>query len=521
MMTAGIIIKKVVKDYAKNYLYEKGTEKIIVKRIEKKLQKSYGLKFSQKITNETMIENIRNVLKEELESYNPDTEVNELVTSSLTELLQGQDVILQRLTCLEDVIQELSLMLSSYNNLHLPNTPQKITEDLLAQYLLGESSAASTTLDEWQEEGLLDDMTVKILSKYSFLTSKRNMANSDLVSFIENLKKDIENKELNELKLIVEMTYLLGGPNKTNIGKIDSLISELLMNEEYSKDIHSLLAILHILDRTDKLEVMNPKIQSVLARKMYIETKVQEDEAIRLESLYFAHKLDPSLEFPLDEVQEIIEKARKAGVSGARVKKAIPLRRKIFRFLTGKGYKSNQEIKVTVKNIERLIKRLRKRKFARSTDLLIGELNRLTQELNLISLDLENYRSPLELLDIEELPDLIDDLIEILENPNIRKLPIESRLGVLKCMDNAIHLQNQVALLNSEKLLREGILAISSVHSSVLDLQRSPTKLCELEETLRTVNLPRAPKIDDIKSLPKPKKGKTKKTKITAKRNQN
>ena len=78
-------------------------------------------------------------------------------------------------------------------------------------------------------------------------------------------------------------------------------------------------------------------------------------------------------------------------------------------------------------------------------------------------------------------------------------------------MDNAVHLQNQVALLNSEKLLREGILAISSVHSSVLGQKASQSTISELEETLRTVNLPRAPKMEDIKSLPKPKKGKRKK----------
>ncbi len=117
-----------------------------------------------------------------------------------------------------------------------------------------------------------------------------------------------------------------------------------------------------------------------------------------------------------------------------------------------------------------IIKKLDKRKFARSTQLLKYQLERLTSEMNLMSVYFDDeMKKDRTQVNLDEIIDLLQMLFEILSRKEVYQLDIHTLRSVIELLDASYYLYDLLAVRNSWALLTNYQLNVRSIYSPTLE----------------------------------------------------
>ncbi|MFW9994070.1 MAG: hypothetical protein ACFFD4_18645 [Candidatus Odinarchaeota archaeon] len=529
--TAGALVKKVVSAY----LRDKSSQSVVVKRIEKKM----GVKFFDEPLKESNLEDIRKIIQQELAAFSnaKPAEVDEKIMESFLVLISGQEKLLEKVDGIHGILEELKELdklgkldkldnldkLEFLNKLDDPKVlstlermatvlgfytsqnydkPEEIVSGLVRNTLKGRPEAVNT-YREFVEEGYIPGAVDQTVKEYEYLAQVRE---EEKQRFREILSKfERTGKVDHEIEVYLQVAELF----EIDEFEIDmNYFLDQLLNDEVMRNQFGLLSLTNILDRTGRLKKLSKYQHNRWIDLLKIEFKDATDDIKKLEIIYFLRKL--GYKVPTKLVRKTFEKVRESGFSEKELKERVPLTKRLMRFFKREGIRSKYEVNASIRNLRRLISKLEVRKFKRTTQLLLRQLDAIHHEINLLIVDFEKAREAGKSVEFLDLEDLLVSLNEIIQRPEIRDLRSDSRLRLYQLLDSSLYLQDQVSIHNSITLLETGGMKINSVFSSKLKNYRR-TEYEELKTLLAKIQITETFKQEDVlakitEELPSPSK---------------
>jgi len=530
---AGVLIKKVVTAYLK----DKASQSVVIKRIEKKI----GKEIVDEPLKESNLDDIRTIIQKELATFSnaQPAEVDEKIMESFLSLISGQEELKSRLDGIHDTLEEMKeldkvgmldklenleklKMLDKLDNPRVLSTleslatvlgfyanqnhdkPEELISGLIKNKFKGRPEAEQT-YQEFVDSGEIPGKVDQTVAQYDYLTRAREEEKGRFREILKNFKKT--GKVDHEIETYLQVAELFE-IDEFNVEL--NFFLEVLLKDESIRNQFGLLSLTNILDRTGKLKNLSKYQRNRWIELLRIELKDTEEDVKKLEIVYFMKKLGvtPSKKM----IREVFERVRESGFSEKELKERVPLSKRIMRFFKKEGIRSKYKINASIRNLRRLISKLEERKFKRTTQLLLRQLDVIHAEIKLLTVDFEKAREGKKIVFLD-LEDLLVSLNQIIQRPEIRDLRSDSRLRLYQLLDSSLYLQDQISIHNSIQLLETGGMRVNTIFSSKLDNYRQ-TEYDELKRLLAKIQITETFKQEDLAEkirtdLPPPAKKKS------------
>ncbi len=464
-LTVAALIKAVVAEYTANISRKKIAQSYLVERIDGKLESKFGKDFLKTKLTPDRLKQIREVVHEELGAYSSRRDLDQLITNSLSQLTDEHQQILGKLERVESLLEKISIPLS-YSIAKETNEeiPQELLQGLLEGRLQGKKQSEKV-LNELAEEFRVPDDTITQLENYSFVKQITSEGEKEMNRIVQRFSNSPQ--EINNLSTLMDISSLIIGP-KEHLNDIVSefvfrLIEQGLETSLVEDSIVGFTFLIHRLGKLDDLTESDRLLLSSFLKKRL--TDIENPTRI-LESYFLLTELGYPTEIEPQFVLEIMERHYKQGLSTTKeMSNQLKLSGRLARFLRRLGTKTYKP-EASMRTLRLLIKRLDKRKFVRSTQLLSYQLDRLNTEINLLVAYFEK-KDPAE-EDLNELVEILQLLLEILNRPNVMNLDLKTRKQIVECMDSAYYLYDLLSIRNSWNLLNNYNLDIKSLYTPTL-----------------------------------------------------
>ncbi|MFX0205725.1 MAG: hypothetical protein ACFFDT_07030 [Candidatus Hodarchaeota archaeon] len=484
--------------------------------MKKKIEKKTGKNVFDDQLRESNLEDIRKIVQDELSAYGVSREkVDELIFHTLADLENQHTEILNKLENVENLLEKVVLPLSFQVSLNNPEVPTALIEKMLYEDIRGNPDS-QRVLTEMVEEGTVDSTSVEVVRNYEFLNELIGLENFLFQQFVHALEAGKEN--VNSLPAYLTIMNILGteSENEESKKRLNNFIARLL-TEMADFSTSSLIVFLHILDRLDRFTLLSDASRSLTVNRLLIElNKKDVDDSTKLQTIYFLGHLGGLDRVDYSLIDSILSRATQAAVD----KEPLRLTQRITRWLRKRGSRSPRDIKRSIRVLHTLTRRLELRKFARSTPKLLRELARVNSEINLLILDFERET---EVPALEGFEALLRNLILILQRADYKKFDIETRASFLRTLDNALYLQDLIAVNRARQMAVKGQTVLKSLYRKGEEIGRYRRQTDqELDAILQRIVLESSiedAKASTISSSSKKKvstikKGKKKKTKL-------
>ncbi|NHJ02436.1 MAG: hypothetical protein EAX86_09900 [Candidatus Heimdallarchaeota archaeon] len=473
-LTIGALIKQVLADYTADIAKKKLANSFLIERIDDKLEKKLGKDYLKKRLSDHNLELVRKVLHEELSAFSPRKDIDQLVVNSLRALSDEHQEILLRLDNVESLLEKIAIPLSYTARKEFGDeVPEELLSGLLEGSLKGTESS-KRVLSELTEKQKIPETLMNTISEYQFLSRITQENETEISRLAKKFSKSPD--EINNLSTLMEISTLLTGSEE----KIDNIVSEFVFkliadgldNALIEDSVISFCFLVHRLGKIDLLSQSDKLILNSFLRKSLTHI---DDPTRMLEAYFLLSSMNMVFDIDQDFIIDVVKEHQRRGFdSSLQMKGQLKINNKLARFLKKIGFKSAYKAETSFKTVNYLIRKLEKRKFARSTQLLKFQLERLTSEINLLIIFFEK-QEPTK-IDLTELIELLQTLLEILNQPNIYKLDLETQKRVVETMDATCYLYDLCAIRNSWNLLTNYEMNVKSVYSPTLGEYKRVTK---------------------------------------------
>jgi hypothetical protein len=305
----------------------------------------------------------------------------------------------------------------------------------------------------------------------------------------------------------MEISSLLTGSNEN----IENLVSEFvfkMISEGINTPVieDSVISFCFLVQKLGKLDLISESDRLILNSLLKKSINRINDPTRMLESYFLLSALDMAADIDSTFMKEIIERHHKQGYNSTKeMAGQLRVSGRIAKFLKRIGFRPSKP-DTALRTIKNIIRKLDKRKFLRSTQLLKYQLERLTTEMNLLIAFFEK-EEPSQ-IDLKEIIELLQMLLEILNRPNIAQLDLETRKRVIELMDTSCYLYDILAIRNSWSLLHSFKLDVQSLYSPTLgSYNRVTTDESAFNRSLHDYSRKRLKNIErDLPSPPRKKK---------------
>ncbi len=508
-LTVAALVKEVVTNYTAKMAKKKLAKSFLIERLDHKIENRFGKHFLEQRLSNDNLEEVRKIIHEELAAYSPNKkDIDQLIVNSIQKLSDEHQQILTKLDSVESLLQKISIPLAySITKESEEEVPEELLTGLLEGSLQGHSSSRKV-LNELKEEKQVSSEVFNTLKEFEFINQVNTIGKTE----VSRLVKKFTNtpKEINSLSTLMDISDLLvGGTNK----ELENLVSEFvfkMINEGVNTSVieDSVIAFCFLIHRLGKLELLSQNDRLLLGSFLRKNVGKREDPTRMLEAYYLLSVLGMAADINTSFIKEILDQHQRQGISTTReMAGQLRVDGRMARFLKRLGFRKSKP-EASLRTIKLLIRRLDKRKFIRSTQLLKYQLERLTTEMNLLIVAFE--KNELKHVDLSEIVDLLRSLLEILNRPRVLKLDLETRKRVIELMDASLYLYDLIAIRNSWSLLHQFQLDVTSIYSPTLGkYQRVTTDQAAFNRSLAEFSRKRLKRIE--RDLPSPPRKKTKK----------
>jgi hypothetical protein len=510
-LTVAALVKAVVAEYTANMARKKLAKSFLVDRLDSKLEKKFGKDFLKDKLTPDNLKDVRETIHEELGAFSSKIDLDQLITNSIQQLSDEHHQILTKIERVESLLEKIVIP-TSYGITKETGgeIPQELIEGLLEGSIRGKKHS-SRVIDELIQEHRLSQDTKDFVNNFSFVNQIVTDGEEEMTRIVN--KFAFSPQEINSLGTLMDVSALMVGSNEQLNDIIRDfvfrLIEQGLDKPMIENSVVSFTFILYRLGKLDRLSESDRLLLSSFLKKIIIDI---ENPTRVLEAYFLLVELGFTAEVEPNYILEIMERHYKQSTSSTKeMTNQLKVSGRLARFLKRLSLKS-YDVRSSMKTIRVLIKRLDKRKFKRSTQLLSYQLERLTTEINLLIAHWEK-KDPSEEEDLSDLVELLQLLLDILNRPSILTLNLESRKRIIECMDSAYYLYDLLAIRNSWNLLNNFQLNIKSLYSPTLGkYQRITTNQAAFNRSLAEYSRKKLERTE--KELPSPP-SKTLKKKIT------
>jgi hypothetical protein len=499
-LTVAAIVKNVVADYTASMAKKKLAKSFLIERIDSKIEQKFGKGFLKQRLDNDALKKVRRVIHEELSAYSPQRkDIDQLIVNSINKLTNEHQQILTKLTNVESLLQKISIPLSYSLN---KETEEGVPEELLTGLLEGSLQGAKSSLKvltELSEGKEVPTEVFNILKEFEFIREVSSAGETEISKLVKKFKNTPE--EINNLNTLLDISSLLVGSNEN----MDSIVSEFVfkmisegLNTSSIED--SVISFCFLIHRLGKLEFLSESDRLILNSFLRKHLK-QDDPTRKLEAYFLLSVLRMSSDLDQSFIKELLSRQKEQGIASTReMVGQLRVDGRLAQFLRKLGFRRPKS-QSSIKTINHLIRKLDKRKFLRSTQLLKYQLDRLITEINLLIVDFE--KNDAKQVNLSEIINLLQSLMEILNRPGVLKLDLETRKRIVELMDASYYLYDLVAIRNSWGLLHQYQLEISSLYSPTLGkYQRVITDQAAFNLTLDKFSQKRLRHVD--RELPSP-----------------
>jgi hypothetical protein len=504
-LTVGSLVRQIIADYTANMAKKKLAKSFLIERIDKKLEKKYGKEFLKNKLSDQYLEEIRNVIHEELSAYSSKKDLDQLIVNSVAKLSDEHQQILNKLDNVESLLEKISIPLAySLTKESEHAVPEDLLTGLLEGSLKGRDSS-NKVLKELTQENQVPSEVSDTLKEYEFIKRVNEASENEITRLVK--KFTYKPEEINSLSTLMEISSLLTGSNEN----IENLVSEFvfkLISEGINTPVieDSVISFCFLVQKLGKLDLISESDRLILNSLLKKSINRINDPTRMLESYFLLSALDMAADIDSTFMKEIIERHHKQGYNSTKeMAGQLRVSGRIAKFLKRIGFRPSKP-DTALRTIKNIIRKLDKRKFLRSTQLLKYQLERLTTEMNLLIAFFEK-EEPSQ-IDLKEIIELLQMLLEILNRPNIAQLDLETRKRVIELMDTSCYLYDILAIRNSWSLLHSFKLDVQSLYSPTLgSYNRVTTDESAFNRSLHDYSRKRLKNIErDLPSPPRKKK---------------
>ncbi len=507
-LTVAALVKQVVVDYTAGVVKNKAKKSLaksfLIDRIDKKLEKKFGKDFLKEKLNDDNLEEVRKVLHEELAAFSPKKDIDQLIVNSVQKLSDEHQIILEKLDKVESLLEKISIPLAYSITKESDNEiPEELLTGLLEGSLQGQESSQKV-LKEITEEKAIPSDVLEYLKDYEFIQRLGEIGDSEISRLVRKFAYTPD--EINTLNTLMDISALLTGPNE----EIENIVSEFvfkMISEGVQTSVieNSVISFSFLIHRLGKLEFLSESDRLLLGSFLRESVQKIEDPTRVIEAYFLLSVMDMASDIDSGFIIDILDRYHEQNVSSTQeMVGQLRVSGRIARFLRRLGYKTTKP-QTSIRKINQLIRKLDKRKFVRSTQLLKFQIERLTSEMNLLVAYFEKEES--SPIDLDELIGLLHFLFEILNRPGVFKLDIKTRRLVIELMDSAYYLYDLLSIRNSWNLLNEYQLNVSTLYSPTLgSYQRVTTNVDAFNRSLVQFSQKQLKQIEhDLPSPPRKK----------------
>ncbi|MFX0015444.1 MAG: hypothetical protein ACFE98_12705 [Candidatus Hermodarchaeota archaeon] len=465
-LTVAALVKQVVADYTANMAKKKLAKSFLIERIDTKLEKKLGKDFLKEKLNDDNMEEVRQVIHEELAAYSPRKDLDQLIINSAQKLSDEHEEILTKLDSIENLLQKISI---PFAYTIAKESEREIPEELLSGLLEGSlqgQNSSQKVLSELTDDKHLPSEVLNALKEFEFIKRIHTEGETEISRLVK--KFAYTQGEINSLSTLMDISSLLvGGSNE----ELENLISDFvfkMINEGVNTSVmeDSVISLCFIIHRLGKFELLSQNDRLLLSSFLKKNVQKIEDPTRMLEAYFLLSVLDMAADINTTFIKEILSRYQQQGISSVKeMSGQLRIDGRIARFLRRIGFRTSKP-EESLRDIKLLIRKLDKRKFVRSTQLLKYQLNRLITEINLMAVYFEK-NDPTE-VNLEELIELLQLLFEILNRPRVFQLDLETRKNVIELMDAAYYLYDLLAVRNSWNVINKFQLDVKSLYSPTL-----------------------------------------------------
>lgn len=500
-LTVAALIKTVVADYTGNMARKKLAKSFLIDRIDSKLETKFGKDFLKDKLNPNNLKEVRDTIHEELGAFSSKVDLDQLITNSIEQLSDEHQQILTKIERVESLLEKIVIP-TSYGITKETGgeIPQELIQGLLEGSIQGKKQS-KRVLDELIKEQRVPDETKDFINSFSFVSQIAKDGEKEMSRIVNKFASSPE--EINSLGTLMDISALMIGSNDQLNDIISDFVFRLIEQGLETPLIeNSVVSFSFLMYRLGKLDRLSDSDRILLSSFLKKNMNKIENPTRILESYFLLTELGFSVDIEPNFVLEIMERHYKQGISSTReMTNQLKVSGRLARFLKKLSLKS-YDPKTSMSTIRVLIKRLDKRKFKRSTQLLSHQLDRLTTEMNLLIAHWEKKDSSKE-EDLNELVELLQLLLDILNRPNVLTLELETRKRIIECMDSAYYLYDLLAVKNSWNLLKNFQLNIKSLYSPTLGkYQRVTTNQAAFNRSLAEYSRKKLERVE--KELPSP-----------------
>jgi hypothetical protein len=503
-LTVAALVKQIVADYTANMAKKALAHSFLIERIDKKLERKFGKNFIKQKLDDEKLEKIRTILHEELSAFSPKKDIDQLIVNSVQKLSDEHQLILAKLDKVESLLEKISIpMAYSLAKESERDIPEELLTGLFEGSLQGHNSS-NKVLRELTENNIVPIDVYDGLKSYKFIQHLSKEGDTEINHLVKKFAYSPE--EINTLSTLIDISTLLTGPTK----EIENIVSDFVfkmisegLNTSVIED--SVISFCFIIHRLGKLDKISRSDKLLLGSFLRESVKKIEDSNRVLEAYFLLSNMDMASDISTDFIKDILERQQKQGIGTTHeMTGQVRITGRMARFLRRLGIKTTKP-KTSIRTINLLIRKLDKRKFTRSTQLLKYQLERLTSEINILNAYFEKEEP--SRVELDELIELLKLLLEILNRPKVYQLDLDTRKLVLELMDAAYYLYDLLAIRNSWNLLNSYQLDVKSLYSPTLgNYQRIITDESAFNRSLSNYSIKRVQKVD--KALPSPPKRK-------------
>ncbi len=499
-LTVAALIKQVVADYTANMAKKNIARSYLIERIDNKLEKKLGKDFLKQKLDDNNLEHVRKVIQEELSAYSPNKDIDLLIVNSAQKLSNEHQTILDKLDKVESFLEKISIPLA-YSI--MKESDREFPEELLTGLLEGTLQGQNTSrkvLNELTEEGAVSQDTIGLLENFKFIKGISDASDKEISRLVR--KFAFSPDEINTLNTLMDISALLIGPSK----EIENIVSEFvfkMISEGVNSSIieNSVVSFIFMIQRLGKLDLLSESDRVLLSSLLRKGIQNVENPTRILESYFLLSNMSMASDIDIGYIKDILEQQQKQGIETTnQMVDQLKISGRLARFLRKIGFQTlKPESSIQVINI--LIRKLDKRKFMRSTQLLKYQIERLTSEMNLLIAYFEK-EDPSK-VDVNKLIDLLTMLIDILNRPEVFELEVNTKKLVIELMDSTYYLYDLLAIRNSWNLLNKYQLNIKSLYSPTLgSYQRIKTDEEAINRSIANFSRERVKRVE--KEFPSP-----------------
>ncbi|UCG89613.1 MAG: hypothetical protein JSU57_03830 [Candidatus Heimdallarchaeota archaeon] len=499
-LTVFALVRQVVTDYTANMAKKKLAKSFLVDRLDNKIESKLGKDFLKRKLNPDSLEEVRKIIHEELAAFSPRKDLDRLIINSAQKLSDEHQQILTKLDNVESLLQKISIPLAySLAKESDEEIPEELLTGLLEGSLQGHGSSRKV-LTELTEEKQVSSDVFNTLKEFEFIKKVSTEGKTEISRLVKKFTNTRD--EINNLSTLMDISALLVGSNED----LENLVSEFvfkMINEGVETSVieDSVISFCFLIHRLGKLELLSKKDRLILASFLRKNVQKIEDPTRMLEAYYLLSAMGMADDINTTFIKEILERHQQLGISSTKeMAGQLRVDGRLARFLKRLGFKTSKP-ETSLRNIKLLIRKLDKRKFVRSTQLLKYQLDRLITEFNLLIAYFEK-KEPSQ-IDLEEIVELIQVLLEILNRPRVFELDLETRKRVIELMDAAYYLYDLLAVRNSCNLIYTFQLGVKSLYSPTLgSYERITTDQAEFNRALADFSHRRLRRVE--RDLPSP-----------------